>query len=91
MAISWLEKFANECGDHPPDKTFKKRVLPACYTKLTVYQTYVAETDLFERKKISYSRFADIWGIYCSHISISKVEILFSYYNKTVTSSSSSS
>ena len=73
MAINWLQKFADECGDHPPDETFKKRILPACYSKLTIYETYRGEK---EKEVVKYSTFSQIWSKYCPHITISKVYLV---------------
>ena len=40
IALNWLGKFGDDCGDYPPDRSVKMRVLPACYTIKAVWQTY---------------------------------------------------
>ena len=73
QAINWLQKFAEDCGDHPPDSKYDKRILPACYTKLSVFETYYEEKK--SEIKITYASFSTMWKKYCSNISISQVNI----------------
>ena len=78
VAVNWLRKFAEDCGDHPPNESGEKRELPACYTKRAVYSTYKEEN---ENENVSESYFLKIWKQYCSHISISTVtlSVFFSF------------
>jgi len=71
-AIDWLDRFANACGDRPPDETANRRVLPACYNKLTLYNAYKDEKEKLVEPYVTYAHFVDLWKKQCPHITISK-------------------
>ena len=68
IAINWLKKFTDDCGDKMPDS--EKLFLPSCYTKLAVWQTYKADHP---QSNVSLDYFCKLWLKNCPHISISKV------------------
>uniref|UniRef100_A0A7M5V597 DUF7869 domain-containing protein n=1 Tax=Clytia hemisphaerica TaxID=252671 RepID=A0A7M5V597_9CNID len=45
-AVLWIKRFADDCGDAPPDRDPDSRVIPACFTKRAVYKTYKEEIQL---------------------------------------------
>ena len=67
-AINWLKKFTEDCGDKLPDS--EKHLLPSCYTKLAVWQTYQADNP---QDHVSLDYFCKLWLQNCPHISTSKV------------------
>ena len=76
LAKEWLERFAELCGDSPPDETHRggnKWYLPSCYTKKLVYETYLEENKDNLTGAIALSSFCTMWNSHFPNVKISKV------------------
>ncbi|XP_066929842.1 uncharacterized protein [Clytia hemisphaerica] len=71
-AVLWIKRFADDCGDAPPDRDPDSRVIPACFTKRAVYKTYKEEIQLQDLKCLSEGQFLRAWRQELPKIKISE-------------------
>uniref|UniRef100_A0A7M5V365 Uncharacterized protein n=1 Tax=Clytia hemisphaerica TaxID=252671 RepID=A0A7M5V365_9CNID len=72
-AVLWIKRFADDCGDAPPDRDPDSRVIPACFTKRAVYKTYKEEIQLQDLKCLSEGQFLRAWRQELPKIKISEM------------------
>ena len=84
LVAKWgLEKFAELCGDSPPDETYRgqdKWYLPSCCTHKLVYETYMEENRSNITGTIASSTFSRMWNTSYPNVKISKVYYAFHHY-----------